>query len=180
MNYGSEKKAGIVYSALTVDKEVRLSYRLTGISAFCVNFADLFLLLKLQLQPDKVKREVSVSDGKLIVWALFCLQLFFPKIAFFIYWSGSLILKAFLMQAFWGNWGKVSASIIQCFCWCAYSCYKDNWRIWSGYRLVTFISLSLFRIDCTFNSISAVTGEVGYYPGDLVLVTRFWRGVSLT
>lgn len=67
MNYGSEKKAGIVYSALTVDKEVRLSYRLTGISAFCVNFADLFLLLKLQLQPDKVKREVSVSDGKLIV-----------------------------------------------------------------------------------------------------------------
>ncbi|KAI5657650.1 hypothetical protein M9H77_26443 [Catharanthus roseus] len=40
VNYGSEKKAGIVYSALTVDKE---------------------------LQPDKVKREVSVSDGKLIV-----------------------------------------------------------------------------------------------------------------
>ncbi|XP_071929385.1 uncharacterized protein [Coffea arabica] len=40
VNYESERKVRIVYSALDVDKE---------------------------LQPDKVKREMSVSDGKLFV-----------------------------------------------------------------------------------------------------------------
>ncbi|XP_027110048.2 uncharacterized protein LOC113761959 isoform X1 [Coffea eugenioides] len=40
VNYESERKVRIVYSALDVDKE---------------------------LQPDKVKREMSVSDGKLLV-----------------------------------------------------------------------------------------------------------------
>lgn len=40
VNYGSKRKADIVYLALNVDKE---------------------------LQPDKVKRDISVSDGKLFV-----------------------------------------------------------------------------------------------------------------
>ncbi|MQM22434.1 hypothetical protein Taro_055486 [Colocasia esculenta] len=39
VDYGSELHASIVYAALTVDKE---------------------------LQPDKVKRQMSISDGKLL------------------------------------------------------------------------------------------------------------------
>ncbi|MQM15065.1 hypothetical protein Taro_048002 [Colocasia esculenta] len=52
VDYGSELHASIVYAALTVDKER----------------SDKLVILPflLQLQPDKVKRHMSISDGKLL------------------------------------------------------------------------------------------------------------------
>lgn len=70
VDYESEENAQVVYSALAVDKEVL--FRDAPIPTY---FSPLKLLLldvakfyvHLQLQPDKVKRQMSVSNGKLFV-----------------------------------------------------------------------------------------------------------------
>jgi len=62
MDFGSEENASIVYAALAVDKEVTvlMFYQLFSTSFYII-------MCFLQLQPDKVKRGMSVSDGKLSV-----------------------------------------------------------------------------------------------------------------
>ena len=82
VDYESDENASMVYAALAVDKEVILHDAETIFSFFFflgvggwgvwgVGGHKFKFLLKfhfgLQLQPDKVKRQMSVSNGKLTV-----------------------------------------------------------------------------------------------------------------
>lgn len=69
VDYESEEIASIVYNTLAVDKEVML--RMLKICLYSFHFGLItflsFSVYDLQLQPDKVKRQMSVSNGKLSV-----------------------------------------------------------------------------------------------------------------
>lgn len=69
VDYESEESASIVYAALAVDKEVMLHVlKLCLCSFHCGSISFLSdSIYNFQLQPDKVKRQMSVSNGKLSV-----------------------------------------------------------------------------------------------------------------
>lgn len=69
VDYESEESASIVYAALAVDKEVMLRMlKLCRCSFHCGSISFLSdSIYNFQLQPDKVKRQMSVSNGKLSV-----------------------------------------------------------------------------------------------------------------
>lgn len=70
MDFGSQENASIVYAALAVDEEVNvLTYEFYDYKSFSNSFSVSFSLFLcfLQLQPDKVKRLMTVSNGKLSV-----------------------------------------------------------------------------------------------------------------
>lgn len=66
MDFKSDEKAFVVYTALAVDKEVLVLHffsRKIFQSLHCFSSS-------LQLQPDKVKRQMTVADGKLSVYVV--------------------------------------------------------------------------------------------------------------
>lgn len=86
VDFGSEENASIVYATIIVDKEVSFEDSAFWFcnSSFSTSFS-LFLCL-LQLQPGKVKRLMSVSNGKLIVWVVHhfsqCNKCYFLEVMF--------------------------------------------------------------------------------------------------
>ncbi|KAF3787549.1 hypothetical protein EJ110_NYTH17547 [Nymphaea thermarum] len=56
VDFSSEKSVAMVYAALVVDKE--------SLNPLLICFS---IITGIQLQPDKVKRHMEVSDGKLLV-----------------------------------------------------------------------------------------------------------------
>ena len=82
----------------------------------------------LQLQPDKVRREMTVSGGKLLVWVN-PYHLFEGSPFRHCVKRNGLIRNICEFQALWSSRGSISASIIQCICR-SYGAYHEAcWRI---------------------------------------------------
>jgi hypothetical protein len=83
----------------------------------------------LQLQPDKVKREMSVSGGKLVVSVNPFLTIAIDCVYFD---SRCVLIQNFLnlIQALWNCRGSVPASIVQRVRRSYSTGYQACWRIW--------------------------------------------------
>lgn len=100
----------------------------------------------MQLQPDKVKRVMSVSNNKLSVWVSSTpsspyfnrlrlvsirhlwvhIKLWFRLLLYCVL----IFFHLIIVQTLWSYRGKASSSIVLCVCWRSYACHKNNSRIW--------------------------------------------------
>lgn len=83
VDFGHEENASIVYAALAVDKEVIVWRHEIFIALPIVSqqVSDSVTCL-LQLQPDKVKRLMTVSNGKLSVWVSSVVSMLLFRVSF--------------------------------------------------------------------------------------------------